>query len=193
MRRIYELEGILTEQEMQFCRAYLLNWNRPEAAKAAGYEKPLAAANELLKREEIREYIELLKENIEEITGVSKMRVIEELSKIAFSNLSRFHDTWIKRKELGELSEEDKACIESIETRVRTSLYGEEEEVKIKLYSKLKALNELKDIMGYKGVAKVDLTSAGEKIQDLSSLSTEELLKRADAVKNLSNQNKKEG
>lgn len=152
----------LTGKELKFCIEYIKDWNATQAAIRAGYSKKSAyeLGSRLLRKVEILENIDQVKENLEQALGISKAKVVSELMKIAFSSISDYHKSWIERKDFDQISEEAKACISEIDTRIVRRVVNEEEyqveQIKIKLYDKQKALDAISKIMGYDAPVKVD-------------------------------------
>jgi phage terminase small subunit len=151
-----ELEKIMTKKMKIFCHEVIIDWNYTRAALKAGYSKKTAYATgaENMKKPQIQQYIDFIKEDIEKEAGITKLRQLKELSNIAYCSIAMFHNTWIDRKLLEEIPEEQKSAIESIETRVvniETDKGSEKEieQVKIKLHSKLGALTEINKMLGY--------------------------------------------
>lgn len=177
-----ELKNKLTEKEKNFCHEYVVDWNGARAARAAGYSENSAReiATQNLSKLHIKQYIDFIKNDYEMLCGISKTKQINELAKIAYSSIAHLHDTWITRKEFENLTDEQKASIESIDTKIVKTAIGEElvniEHVKIKLYSKLAALEQINKMMGYNEPDKIE--HSGEiktnKI-DLSKLTEQEL------------------
>lgn len=70
------------------------------------------------------------------------------------------HNSWIDRVEFDQLTDDQKACIKSIQTKVEKRSYDDEvrnvEMVKIELYDKLAALNSINKMLGFDAPAKVD-------------------------------------
>lgn len=163
-----ELKAKLTEKERIFCHQYIIDWNGARSAREAGYseESVYEIASQNLRKLHIQQYIDFIKNDIEREAGISKLRNIQELTKIAYSNIAHFHNTWITLKEFESLTDEQKACIESIDTKTVTINFEEEtktvEYVKIKLYSKLQAIESINKMMGYNLPDKVDLTTNGK-------------------------------
>lgn len=165
------LEDNLNEQQKHFCNEFLFN-NRVKSYMAAypdcEYKSASASATRLLDDARIIKYISLLKENIEEITGVSKIKNITELSKIAYSGIEHLHNTWIELEDWEILKANNPtalAAIESIDTKTETRTYptdGDEETevevkyVKIKLHSKIAAITEINKMMGYNAPEKIE-------------------------------------
>ena len=98
--------------------------------------------------------------------------------KMAFSSISRLHNTWIERKEFESLTDEQKECIQEIDTKTqhKTVWSWSEEEgkkipedftveyVKIKLYDKQKSLDAINKMLGYDAPTKSDIKVASEGI-----------------------------
>lgn len=80
-------------------------------------------------------------------TGVNQDRVVLELAKIAFVNISDVVDT-----DTGEIlpnaSQDDLACIESVKFKQSDNQYGGSIEREVKVASKLKALEMLGKHLG---------------------------------------------
>lgn len=181
----------LTAKQERFCYEYLANgFNATQAAIKAGYSERTAKSigQENLTKPDIKSKIDEMKSNLAETAGISALMIAREHSKIAFSSISHLHNTWIERKQLVELTDEQKACIQEISTKVIQKNIGSRTEpdivdvefIKIKLYDKQKALDALSNLFGYNAPTKQELTGKNGKDlmppQDLSSLSDEELI-----------------
>lgn len=167
----------LTNKERIFCQEYTFDWNGTRAYRVAfpTCKSDMACganANRLLKKDKVQNYISEIQRDIEKQTNSSKKRLIAELEKIAYNNISSFHNTWIERKDFNNISEDDKAAIQEISTKVVKTNVGTSEApmivdveyVKLKLYDKNKAIETLNRMLGYNVPEKVDVTSKGEKI-----------------------------
>lgn len=167
----------LTKKEELFCYEYLANrFNATTASIKAGYAENSAAVtgSRLLRKANIQAKIEHLKNNLAETSGISALMIANEHAKIAFNNVAHLHNTWIERKELNELSEDQKACIQEVATKVLKQNIGSREEpeivdveyVRIKTYDKQKSLDALSDLLGYKAATKMELTGKdGKELQ----------------------------
>lgn len=165
----------LTEKQKAFCREYIYDWNASRAARAAGYSEDTAGAigAENLEKPQIQAYIDEIQKNLEKTAGISRMRIVKEHEKIAFSSIASLHNTWIQRKEFDKLTDDQKASIQEITTQTRKELYktalepdGVEVEidyVKIKLYSKQASLESLSKMLGYNEPEKIQHTIDGVK------------------------------
>ena len=175
----------LTPKEERFCYEYLANgFNATKAATKAGYSQKSAAeiGRQNLMKLEIQIRIQAMKDNLAETAGISALMIAQEHSKIAFSDVASLHNTWIERKELNQLTPEQKACIQEVSTKVtKVNIGGKDdpimadvEYVKIKTYDKQKSLDALSNLLGYNAPVKSEIT--GKNGKDLfNRLSDEEL------------------
>jgi len=183
-----EISKIKPEHK-RFAEEYIFDFNATRSYKIAypsekkNEETTRAAASRLLTHVNVKDYIDHLQADLGKTAGISRLRVLREYESIAFSSIAHLHNTWIERKAFEQLTDEQKACIAEIQTQTKT-VNGNEQSleidfVKIKLYDKQKALESINKMLGYNEPDKVDLTS---KVDKLSGLSTDELIKRAKAV-----------
>lgn len=169
-----ELLKKLSDKERIFCHEYIIDWNKARAARVAGYSENSAKdiGYQVSTKLYIRQYIDLIKDDIEKESGITKLRQLNELAKIAYSNIAQLHDTWIELTDweiIKSNNPEAMAAIESIDTKTEYKTYnpGESSEtdvevkyIKIKLYSKTAALAEINKMMGYNEPKRVDLSSS---------------------------------
>jgi phage terminase small subunit len=160
----------LTEKQKAFCREYIFDWNATRAAKAAGYSENTASemGYENLNKPQIKAYIEEIQKDLEKLSGISRLKVLQEHQKLAFSSIAHLHNSWITRKEFEQLTEDQKASIEEISTQTRFEKdYSTDPEgatvqidyVKIKLYSKQKSLDSINKMLGYDVAKKIELSA----------------------------------
>jgi len=167
----------LTESQKVFCNEWIFDFNGSRAYKVAfpGVADSTARteASKLLTNPNIRAFTKVLQDNLAETSGISRLRVIREHERLAFSSIAHLHNTWIERKEFENLTDDQKACISEISTQTRTEIEnkGTDEEqavsvdyVKIKLYDKQKSLDAINRMLGFDSAQKIDHTTAGEKI-----------------------------
>jgi len=173
----------LTEKEKSFCKHYIFEWNGADSARRAGYSEKSARqiACELLTKPYIQAYIKEVQGELEKNAGISRLKVLNEHKKIAFSSMAHLHNTWIERKDFDKLTDEQKECIEVIDHKTIENKWGKSEQVKIKLYDKQKALDSISKMLGYNEPDKIENTLKG-----LSSVvvSKEEHKKKLDELKN---------
>jgi len=165
-------EQPLTEKQKQFCREYIYDWNGTRSYLAVypdvkKDETARAAASRLLTNVNVKAYIEEIQRNLEQMAGISRLRVLEEHMKLAFSSIAHLHDTWIERKDFEALTADQKACIAEIDTKIKTEYeYNPDskerdpisvEYVRIKLYDKQKALDAISKMLGYDAASQIDV------------------------------------
>lgn len=172
----------INDQQSHFVREYIRYSNASKAYQIAyedsNEDSARKSGSRLLTNDDIRAHVDYFKHNLEELLNISKLRVAEEVMKMAFSSMAEYHDRWISRKEFDELSEEAKSCIESVETKSKVIAHKRFEEgssepfesdvemtleqVKVKLYSKTKAIEILNKMLGYNDPEKLDLGDVGQ-------------------------------
>lgn len=169
-------ESSLTEKNKVFCKEYIFDWNGSRAYKVAypdiTEDAARVGASRLLTNDNIKEYITEIQKDLEKLAGISRMKVISEHMKMAFSSIAHLHNTWIERKEFELLTDEQKSCIEEISTKTQHKTvwtYNEETEkkepedftveyVKVKLYDKQKSLDAINKMLGYDAAVKTEIT-----------------------------------
>lgn len=159
----------LTNKQKRFCEEYVVDWNATRAAIAAGYSEKTARqiGQQNLSKLDIADYIQEIQQDLQKLAGVSALRNMIELRKIAYSNIANLKRDWLTEKEFDELSDDEKACISEIQTSVRSG--GKEGQewtetvIKFKLHSKLDAIDKLnKMLVGAYVPIKSDLTTDGK-------------------------------
>lgn len=161
----------LTEKQKRFCSEYIFDFNATRAYKSAYPDcksdgAARVSANRLLTNTNIQTRIAHIERDIAKEVGISKGMILKEHKKIAFSSIAMMHNTWIDRKEMETLTDDQKACISEIDTRVLKRNIGTSEEpdiidveqIKIKLYDKQKSLVELSKMLGLNEPEKIDHT-----------------------------------
>lgn len=161
----------LTMKEKTFCREYIYDWNATRSYIAAypsitNYNSAGVLAHRLLRKVKVQKYIEDIQADLEKTAGISRMKILNEHMKLAFSSIGDLHNTWIERRRFEELSETEKACISEISTQIKnviqdvngTPVPMQVEFVKIKLYDKQKALDSISKMLGYDAPVKTELT-----------------------------------
>lgn len=156
----------MTEKQNKFVREYLIDLNGTRAAIRAGYSVKTAAeqASRLLRNVKVQEAIETAMARRSRRTGVIQDRVLNELAKLAFVQITDVIDpdsAEIKR----DAAEEDLACIQSV--RIKPNEWGVEREVK--LYDKKSALELLGRHLGmFKDNLNVTIETS-QKLDDIIS------------------------
>lgn len=157
----------LTIKQEKFCNKYLECGNASEAYRYAynclkmNDETIWKRSSELLQNGEVAGRLEYLKNHLAEAAGISALRIIREHQKIAFSDATRIRNGWMSLKEFESLTDDEKACIKSIETKQtkRKTLDGDvviDEQVKITCYDKQKALDSIVNMLGLNAPTKIE-------------------------------------
>jgi phage terminase small subunit len=148
----------MNKKAKKFCYEYVIDLNATQAAIRAGYSERSAysTGSRLLRNAEVQELIKELQSNLKKAAGVTALKVVQEHKKIAFSSIAHLHNTWIELKDFEALTEEEKACIKSVSTKVVKRNIGTKERpdivdieyVRIELYDKQKALDSIANLLG---------------------------------------------
>lgn len=155
----------LTGKQKKFCEEYIFDFNATRAAKEAGYSEDTAYSigNENLKKPVIQAYLNELQRDLEKTAGISRLKVLREYEKLAFSSIAHLHNTWVTRKDFETLTEQQKACISEIQTQTRTEFKDDGappiqvDFVKIKLHDKQRALDSIAKMLGFNAAEKVEI------------------------------------
>lgn len=142
----------LTGKQELFCIEYMVDLNATQACIRAGYSehtaKDIGCQN--LAKLNIQERIQELMKRRSDKTGITAEKVINEIAKIAFSNMQDFTDNSNGVVNINNLDQDKTACISSIETSKMVIGEGEGSVTftKVKLYDKLSALDKLAKHLG---------------------------------------------
>lgn len=166
------MEKELNHKQQRFCEEYVIDYNGTRAAIAAGYSKNTAKeiASENLTKPNIKSYIDEIQKDLSKLSGVTALRNILELKKIAYSSIASFKSDWMTEKEFDSLSEEQLACISDIQYQTKTTGETTETIVKFKLHDKQKAIEILNKMLGFNEADKLDLSSLGESINQIQPI-----------------------
>ena len=159
----------LTLKHEKFCNKYLECGNAYKAYRFAYNCDSMSestiwnSAYKLLQNGDVGARISYLRQHIAEASGITALQIVNEHKKIAFSNGAKIRKGWMLLKDFEALSEDEKACIRSIETKQvkRMTADGDEiidEFVKVTTYDKQKSLDALSRMLGFDAPTKVELT-----------------------------------
>ena len=168
----------LTIKQTRFVQEYLLDLNATQAAIRAGYSVRTAASigHENLRKPEIARAIAEDTGARAARLGITTDRVLEELAKIAFSDIRQVA-TWTARdltlKPASELSHDQSAIVSQIAQTADGRL-------SVKLHSKLDALEKLARHLGLYDRSEVE--SEGEERKPRSPYDLEKELSDIDAL-----------
>ena len=178
----------LTPKQERFCQEYMVDLNATQAAIRAGYSKKTAKSigQENLTKPDVQVRITELRKGLQEKTGINAVRVINEYAKVAFANIKSFLDEGNAITDISDLPDEIAAAVESIQSDIRHDSGdsdGYTEKVKLKLHSKLSALN---DLGRHLGIFEKD-NEQGKVIVAQRVLTEEELARRLAEIRAASN------
>lgn len=156
----------LSDKQQRFCEEYVIDWNGTRAAIAAGYSEKSARqiATVTLSKDYIQDYINKIKNDLSRLSGVTALRNILELKKLAYANLAMFKDDWMTEKEFNELTDDQKACLSEITHTTKSFEGGDEKVVKFKLHDKMRAIEIMNKMLGFNDADRLDITSKGDKM-----------------------------
>lgn len=145
----------------RFCEEYVIDWNQTRAYMVAypssKYNSAAVNASKLLKNTKVKAYINEIKDNLSEQSGITALGVLLELKKVGFSNISDLKKNWEEFKEWDDLTEAQKAAISEI-THTETTT-GEDSTLKVtkvKLHSKLGAIDRIIKMLGFDATEQTD-------------------------------------
>lgn len=145
----------LNEKQKRFCDEYLKDYNATQAATRAGYSPKTAYSqgHDLLKKPEVQSYLAARAERITKKLEISQERTMQEIARIAFSDLRCLFNEDGSLKNIADLTEEEAAILGSVDVdelfEMQENASGRKEKVqtgftkKVKLWDKTKALEML--------------------------------------------------
>ena len=168
----------LSVKQENFCNYYLECGNASEAYRRAYScsnmkdESINRKAVELLNNGNIATRVRELQEEQKNKSDITKEKILDELSSIAFSSIADMHNSWIERVEFDKLTSKLKSAIKSISTKILKKNIGTSDDpeivdveyVKIELHDKLKAIERICKMLGWDAPEKMDVTSNGSSI-----------------------------
>lgn len=145
----------LTDKQEQFCQEYLIDLNATQAAIRAGYSEESARSigQENLTKPDIQERIEELNKARQEATGITQKKVLEELAKVAFGDISNIFDESGALLNIHDIDPDVRGMIASVKSYEEKAVMGEETITQgmnreVKCWDKLKALEMLSKHLG---------------------------------------------
>ena len=155
----------LKPEHRVFAYQYVIDWNATRSYKVAYPNAKTSTAevngSKLLRNTKVADYIEEIQKDLGKLAGVSALRNVLELKKIAFTNISDFKDGWMTEKDFEKLDEDTKAALSEIQYTEKTTEYGVERIVKFKLHDKLKAIEAINKMAGFNAPEKSQLEVTG--------------------------------
>jgi len=139
----------LTSKQERFIQEYLIDLNATAAYQRAGYKATgdvaAAAASRLLSNVKVQDRIQRAQIQYAKRTEVTAENILRELGRIAFSDPRRLFNADGSLKAVIELTDDDAACLASLEVLEEFAGRGEDRELvghtkKLKLWNKNNAL-----------------------------------------------------
>lgn len=139
---------MLTPKETTFVSEYLVDFNGTRAAIAAGYAKGSAhvTASQLIRKPKIAAAIQAKRTKHIESVDLTAARVLEELRRLAFSDIRALFDEQGNLHPLHKLTAEQSACIAGVEVVIKNAKAGDGQTDtvhKIKVWDKPRSLEML--------------------------------------------------
>jgi phage terminase small subunit len=152
---------MLTDKQKLFCIEYCKNFNATQSYvnvyKTVNFNSARVQASRLLTNDNILSYIDELKKSLTSNLKLEINDILENLTKIAFSDMGNYVE-WGNKPDDGNLTIEDKnyAILKDsslLDTSLVTEIQSTKAGLKIKLADKLKALGMLLEYFNYSNVA----------------------------------------
>lgn len=139
---------MLTPKEARFVAEYLVDFVGSDAAKRAGYAPKSAkvTACRLLTKPAIKAAIDAKRQKQIDSTDLTASRVLEEMRRLALSDVRALFDQQGNLKPLHTLTAEESACIAGVEVVIKNAKAGDgvtDTIHKIKVWDKPKTLEML--------------------------------------------------
>jgi phage terminase small subunit len=143
----------MTEQVKRFADRFFETLKGKESAIYAGYSEHTAAvqASQMLATQEVEDYLSVLRTELSEKTGITQTRVLQEIGRLAFSDIRKYYTGDDQLRPITDLDDDEAAALSSVksyeEIEPRSgAVLGVNKEIKI--YDKLAALEKLARHLG---------------------------------------------
>src|SRR5476651_2007896 len=145
----------LSHQQQRFCDEYLVHFNAFRAAVNAGYSPNTARKAELLHSPKVQCYLKDAMRKTQSRLQITHDMILNELAKIAFSNMGNYYDEYAVLKPMNQLTNDEKAAISQYQ--ILDALDDQCQRIgelsKIKLHNKMAALDKIARHLGFYGVS----------------------------------------
>lgn len=135
----------LSPQQKRFCQEYLVDYSPSRAAIRAGYSIKNASsqASELMKKPGVQTLIAEMQKAHGDKIGIDKERVLQELAKIAFSNIKDYllqDDEGNTYVDIKGLSRDTASALSEVTVETTQGLKVSNKKIKVKVADKIAAL-----------------------------------------------------
>lgn len=146
----------MTEQRKRFADKYFETLNATKSAIYAGYSEQSATSqgSQLLNEPDVQEYLQAIRLEYQNKSGITKERLLEEYAKIAFFDIREIYDVDGGLIHVKQLDDKSAGAIASIKS---TEEWGEDDEGRkiitgtnkeVKIFDKIRALQDLGKHLG---------------------------------------------
>lgn len=182
------MEIDLTDNQIRFCKEYIFDCNGTRAYMAAykGVKKEstaAAAASRLLRNVKIKDYIKDLQSNLSEMSGVTPLRNLLVLKRIAYTSLADLKDDWSELKDWNELTKDQKCCLSEIVTIETKKGDVVTTTTKIKVHNPKDYIAEMNKMIGAYPAEKVEVTGKNGGAIVVNNIDDETLLEEIEKYK----------
>ncbi len=160
------IERKLSDKQLAFALEYFQTFNASESAVKAGYSKRAArvTGHRLLTNANIENYLTILKKEAESKSMITVERLVQELARLAFADISEAFTDDGKLKKISEMNEDVRRAIVSYQMSTNRTV--------VKFANKKDAIET---IMKYLGAFEKDNDQKRDKIFDLKDVPTDKL------------------
>lgn len=142
----------MLDQHIRFTDKFFECLNATESAIYAGFNEGAAKQEgwRLLQRDDVQEYLQRLRAELAEKTGISQQKVLSEIARIAFADIRNYYKGDNQLIPVIDLDDSAAAALSSLKTFEEFTPDGDTigTSKEIKLYSKLDALEKLARHLG---------------------------------------------
>jgi phage terminase small subunit len=165
-----EVKDELTDQQRLFCMEYVTTFfNGTKAAINAGYAKESATeqASRLLTKDKVKDLVAIYKSDVGAMLGLSAYHVANMLWEWVDSDITETFS--LSPEQLKEMPRPLRRLITQYKTTTVTNDYGQTTTIELKFVSKERAMEMLKQMLGYDKPAKIANTdSEGKDVAQLN-------------------------
>ncbi len=152
----------LNEKNKQFAKEYVKDFNGTQAAIRAGYSKKTAkvTAAKLLTKANIQSFIKKLQERTAERVEITKERLLNELYKIAISDVRKIYTVDGCLDQANMLDDDIAPAIAGVETKdivMENITIGRT--TKLKMWDKISAIQTINKMLGFNAPEKTELSN----------------------------------
>ena len=143
----------MLDSHIRFCERYFETLNGSESAIYAGFSPDTARqqAWQILQREDVQSFLQKIRLDYQQKTGITREKVLGEIAKLAFSDIRNYYTEDDKLKAICDLDDNEAAALSSLKT-YEEKIPGTDVVIglnkEIKLYNKLDGLEKLARHLG---------------------------------------------